>query len=256
MEGRGEGAEAFIADVQCHAGHALTAGQFFLSVQDAQALSPDREWQSRLKREMTDERAERHGGEFGPVFLVPIVCGLVAQGVGDAAELFAFRERQGHGGAWGGQKLVPETFRKAADLGVPSCFVGVVGETVRQSGEEACSASEKGFVRQVGASRCADIQAPARDGAVGAGFVRNVRRKPEALAGADQPVGMLGTDGHDAAFNTEDLAACMGVAFGDPARFLLHVSTKEPRRSGVWAVCGGRGHEGIGAHESNYGLRA
>lgn len=256
MEGRGEGAEAFIADFQCHAGHALTAGQFFLSVQDAQALPPDRERQSRLKCEMTDERAERHGGQSGPVFLVPRVCGVVAQGVGDAAELFAFRERQGHGGAGGGQEFVPEAFREAADLGVPSCFVGVVGEAVRQSGEEACSAREEGLVGEFGAFYCADIQAPAGDGAMGAGFVRNVGRKPEALAGADQPVGVLGADGHDAAFNAEDLAACMGVAFGDPACVLLHVSAEKPWRSGVWTVCGGGGHEEIGAHESNYGLRA
>lgn len=86
--------------------------------------------------------------------------------------------------------------------------------------------------------------------------MRNVGREPEALAGADQPVGVLGADGHDAAFNAEDLAACMGVAFGDPACVLLHVAAEEPWRSGARMVYGGGSHKEIGAHESNYGLRA
>lgn len=80
--------------------------------------------------------------------------------------------------------------------------------------------------------------------------------EPEALAGADQPVGVLGADGHDAAFNTENLTAFMGVPLCNPACVLFHVAAEKPWRSGVWTVCGGGGHEGIGVHESNYGLRA
>lgn len=78
-------------------------------------------------------------------------------------------------------------------------------------------------------------------------------REPEALAGADQPVGVLGTDGHDAAFNTENLAAFMGVPVCDPARVLSHVAAEEPWRCGGGMFGCGGGHEGIGAHESNYG---
>ncbi|GBR68274.1 hypothetical protein GKA01_09870 [Gluconobacter kanchanaburiensis NBRC 103587] len=84
--------------------------------------------------------------------------------------------------------------------------------------------------------------------------MRDLRWEPQALAGADQPVGVFGVDGHDALLNSKNLSAFMGMVLCDPSCLLLEMSAEKPGCPGCRMIRGRWGHEAIGAHESNYGL--